>query len=140
MKKNKIRENCAICGCILHRDGEYAKPTLKGRSHATKHHFVAERFFGRTTNRKGEKREGIFDICPWDAENKTVVFCYECHEELLHNPIFLPSDINNLAELVRIRGLNEEEKTEDRKNIAGRIELLQEIISKGLSGLLSEEK
>ena len=35
---------CAICGCRLHRGGEYATPTTEGRSQATKHHYVAERF------------------------------------------------------------------------------------------------
>ena len=54
--KIKNIENCAICGCQLHRQGDYAKPTIKGRSHATKHHFIAECFFGRSANRKGEKK------------------------------------------------------------------------------------
>src|SRR5438874_2904736 len=26
-------ETCAICGCQLHRTGEYAQPTVLGRSH-----------------------------------------------------------------------------------------------------------
>ena len=40
---------------MLHRDGDYAKPNIKGRSHATKHHYVAERFFGRSSNREASK-------------------------------------------------------------------------------------
>jgi hypothetical protein len=39
----------------------------------------AERFFGR-----------IFDKCPWGVEGDTTILCYDCHEELLHNPVFLP--------------------------------------------------
>ncbi len=36
-------EHCAICNCQLHREqNTYARPTVKGRSHATKHHYVAE--------------------------------------------------------------------------------------------------
>jgi hypothetical protein len=66
----------------LHRSGEYAKPTVKGRSHATEHHYVAERFFGRSKNRRGEKREPIFKKCPWRVEGKAVIFCYECQERL----------------------------------------------------------
>jgi hypothetical protein len=43
-----MTEKCAICGCELHRiAGTYARPTVEGRSHASKHHFVSERFFGR---------------------------------------------------------------------------------------------
>jgi hypothetical protein len=55
----------------------------------TSHHYVAERFFGRSKNRRGQIREAIFPECPWDYEKRTVVLCYECHEELIHNPVFL---------------------------------------------------
>lgn len=82
-----MSERCAICGCDLHRDGEYAKPTIKGRSHATRHHFVAERFFGRSANRRGTQRSPIFKKCPWGVEKQSAVFCYECHEELIHYAI-----------------------------------------------------
>jgi hypothetical protein len=40
-----MSEHCAICGCQLHRQSSYAKPTIEGGSHASEHHFVAERFF-----------------------------------------------------------------------------------------------
>jgi hypothetical protein len=129
---SKKVEKCAVCGCPLHRDGDYAKPTVKGRSHATKHHYIPERFFGRSRNRLGTQREGIFDACPWDAEGKTVVFCYECHEELLHNPVFLPEDIEAFAKLVSDRGLAENGKTDTKQKISGRIKLLHEVIQRGL--------
>mgnify|MGYP001585946230 CR=1 FL=1 len=136
--KTKKEEFCAICGSRIHRKGDYAKPSIKGRSHATKHHFVAERFFGRSKNRRREKREGIFRECPWSFEGKTVIFCYECHEELLHNPVFLPNDIRLLSEIIKARGLNESEKGADRTQIAGRIKLLHETIEKGLRVLEDE--
>jgi len=136
MPAGKISETCAICGCRLHRCGEYAKPSIKGRSHATKHHYVAERFFGRSKNRPGTQHEKIFDKCPWSREGETGLFCYECHEELLHNPVFLPEDIRRLSELVKLRGLPEDFKTENRENIAERIKLLHEVISKGLQEAL----
>lgn len=131
-------EICAICGCLLHRDGDYAKPSLKGRSHATKHHYIPERFFGRSKNRKGTQRKPIFDTCPWDFEGKTAVFCYECHEELLHNPVMLPDDINAFSKLVQLMGLSENKKTEDRTKIAGRIKLMHKIISRGLKEMLND--
>jgi hypothetical protein len=71
-RESKV-ERCAICGCLLHRSGEYAKPTVKGRSHATEHHFVAERFFGRSKNRKGTVRPAIFRECPWNLESSCKV-------------------------------------------------------------------
>jgi len=132
---NRPSERCAICGCHLHRSGDYAKPTVLGRSHATKHHYVPERFFGRSKNRQGTQREGIFDVCPWDAEGKTVVFCYECHEELLHNPVFLPEDVEKFARLAADNGLCEEQKSDGRDKIAGRIKLLQKVIHHGLETL-----
>lgn len=133
---NRKLERCAICGCALHRSGEYGTPTTRGRSHATEHHYVAERFFGRSTNRRGTKRDGIFKVCPWDCEGKKEAYCYECHEELLHNPVLLPKDILGFAELVRTRGLNENEKTDDRSKLAGRIVLLHEVIALGVAQLL----
>ncbi len=125
-------EICSICGCMVHRSGEYAKPTIKGRSHATAHHFVAERFFGRSKNRPGDAREKIFESCPWNVEGLTAIYCYECHEELIHNPVFLPADIERFSAIVKDRGLSESSKTGQRTALAGRIKLLHEVIEAGL--------
>jgi hypothetical protein len=131
-----MAERCAICGCALHRKaGTYARLTIEGRSHATEHHFVSERFFGRSANRKGTKTEGIFEVCPWGHEGKTAVFCYECHEELLHNPVLLPEEIKRFAKLVRSRQLAEDQKPADRKKIAGRVALFHEVIARGLAAM-----
>ena len=135
-----MAERCLICGCIIHREGDYAQPTVKGRSHATSHHFVAERFFRRTKNRKKGKTKPIpvFVTCPWDVEGKAAVFCYECHEELVHNPVLLPKDLERLAALVRNRGLDEDAKTADRRKIGERVKLLHEAIARGLAAMLAE--
>jgi len=131
-----MTEHCAICGCPLHRtEGTYARPTIEGGGHATEHHYVPERFFGRSSNRRGTKTRGIFTACPWGHEGETAVFCYECHEELLHNPVLLPDDVERFAQLVQARGLAETGKTEDRTKIAGRIALLHEVIACGLAAI-----
>jgi hypothetical protein len=135
-----VAERCSICGCLLHRSGEYAKPTLLGRSHATDHHYVAERFFGRSKNRPGDVRDRAFASCPWNAEGRTATYCYECHEELLHNPIFTPSDIQAFASLVSLRGLAEETKPEGREKLAGRVKLLHEVIAAGLQATLEKDR
>jgi hypothetical protein len=136
MKRDSAIERCAFCNCILHRKAKtYALPTVEGRSHATKHHLIAERFFGRSTNRKGTKTKGVFDICPWDQEGITRVFCYECHEELLHNPIFLVEDIQRFSEIVKAWGFDEDEKPNDRAKLAGRVRLFHNALSIGLKGL-----
>lgn len=82
----------------------------------------------------------MFESCPWGHERESAVFCYECHEELIHNPTFLPSDIERFAALVKARGLAESLKPEDRAKLAGRIKLLHEVIEAGLVQLLSKEK
>lgn len=128
-------ESCVLCGCKLSRSGEYTTQTVTGRSHATRHNYVAERFFGRSANHKGMVLEPTFEKCPWSAEGKTAVFCYECHEMILHNPVLLPDDIARLAELVKQRGLNVDEMTSDRTKLASRIQLLHEVIQAGLTAL-----
>lgn len=135
-----MAERCAVCGCELHRTrGTYARATVEGRSHATRHHFVAERFFGRSANRRGTKTKGVFASSPWGHEGESAVFCYECHEELLHNPVLLPEDVACFADLVRSRGLSEDRKTSDRSRLAGRIALLREVIARGLKALHEEQ-
>ena len=135
-----MTELCAICGCQLHRTNKtYGSPTVEGRSHATSHHFVAERFFGRSSNRRGEITDGVFSSCPWGHEGETAVFCYECHEELLHNPVLLPGDVAVFAALVKQRGFAEEQKTLDRSRLGGRIQLLHEVLARGLASLVNEQ-
>jgi hypothetical protein len=74
------------------------------------------------------------------VQGQTGLYCYECHEELLHNPVFLPKDIEGLAVLVNVRGLAEENKPEDRRRIAGRIELLHDIIEAGIITLTETDR
>jgi hypothetical protein len=134
-------EHCAICGCELHRTaGTYACSSSEGRSHATEHHFVAKRFFGRSRNRTGKKTDPVFSSCPWGVEGQSAVFCYECHEELLHNPVLLPEDIARFAALVKARGLAEDTKTADRSRFAGRVRLLHEVIAKGIEALTKRDE
>ena len=131
-----MNETCSICGCELHRSGRYATPDIEGRSHATEHHFVAERFFGRSKNRSGDSRQPIFQESPWPVEGRKAVFCYDCHEELIHNPVYLPEDITNFAILVKRLQLNEEVKEASKDKLARRIELLHEVIKRGIRSLL----
>ncbi|MBN1931921.1 MAG: hypothetical protein JW786_09985 [Desulfobacterales bacterium] len=133
-------ENCQICGCIVHRTkNTYARPNVLGRSHASRHHYVPERFFGRSSNRKGTQREQIFDSCPWGHEREYAVFCYDCHEELLHNPILLPEDIERLSKIVEARGIGETNKTDSLNKLAERIKLFHEVIDRGLKEIEKEK-
>ena len=128
-------EPCSICGCSVHRKGEYARATVKGRSHATWHHLIAKRFFGRKANKRSGKIDAIFERKDWEAEQDKIVLCYDCHEVLLHNPIFLKKDLDRFRMLIKDHGFNETKKTESTRQLAGRIVLLHEIIEKGLEVL-----
>jgi hypothetical protein len=81
----------------------------------------------------------LFAISPWGHEGESEVFCYECHEELLHNPVLLPEDIRLFAELVELRGLSEKEESGDRSKIAARIALFHDVITRGLKIMHEEE-
>ena len=132
---NKV-ERCKLCGCKLHRGGGYAVPSVRGRTHATRHHYVAERFFGRSKNRRGSQRERVFVKCPWGLEGKSSIYCYDCHELLLHNPVLLPNDVERLREIIVARGYGERMKERGYRKLAGRIRLLHDAIDLGLDGLL----
>lgn len=141
MKRKQPTERCSFCECLLHRTkGTYALATTEGRSHATKHHLVPERFFGRSSNRRGTQAEGIFELCPWDQEGITKVFCYECHEELLHNPVLLEQDVQSFNGLIRQRGLMEETKTDDRRKSAARVRLFHDVLVEGLKALHAQTR
>lgn len=130
------KDKCAICGCLLERRrGVYGMPSKEGREFPSRHHYVAERFFGRSGNRRGETRKGLFGSCPWGVEGQHTLFCYDCHEELLHNPVLLPQDVARFKELVADRGLAERRKPGSRTKLAGRVMLFHEIIEAGLRAL-----
>ncbi len=127
-------EKCAICGCKLNRNGNYATSTVEGRAHATEHHLVAKRFFGKSG------KIGIFEKCPWKLRGEYKVLCYECHEILLHNPVFTPEDIVAFAELVKLRKLDEPAKIDSYEKLAMRVQLLHEVIESGIKILKKETK
>ena len=136
-KAAAVVERCALCGCAVHRSGRYATEDSEGRSHATQHHYVAERFFGRSSNRKGTQKTPIFPTCPWGLEGRSDVYCYECHELVLHNPVLLPDDVAAFGRLIRERSLDEQVKGDSLQKVAGRVELFHEVIVAGLKVLTS---
>jgi hypothetical protein len=131
-----MNERCGLCGCQVHRAGSYGVPSVLGRSHATRHHYVAERFFGRSANRRGSQREPVFAKCPWDFEGKLSIYCYDCHEVLLHNPVLLPNGIKRLRKIIVALGYGERKKERGYRKLAGRIRLLHDVIDAGLTSVL----
>jgi len=60
------------------------------------------------------------------------VFCYECQEILLHNPVFTRENILALADLVKQDHLDEPKKNRTNEKLGGRVRLLHEVIELGL--------
>ncbi len=140
-RKTRTNERCSLCGYRLFRgNGKYAGSTPEGRSHATEHHFVAERFFGRSKSRPGTQRDRIFAACPWGLEGLSDVYCYECHELVFHNPVLTPEDVEVFAALVRARGLGESTKPGTHRKLIGRIMLFREIIAAGLASVQRRQR
>jgi hypothetical protein len=135
-----MSKKCAICGCKIHTGGNYAADTVQGRSHTSKHHYVADRFYGHSKNNPAKHRTAIFTYDRWKVEGKTEIFCYDCHEELLHNPVLLPEDVSGFTKLVKSHRLNEKKKTKSKEKLAGRIELLHKALALGINKLLEDDK
>ena len=138
--RNDKDEHCAICGCALcSKKDTYGKATLEGRGHRSRHHHIAERFFGRSKTRKpGTERPAILKESDWPKYDAPVILCYECHEELIHNPILLKEDLEKFKELVDRDGSSEKEKECSRGKIARRIILFHKVIETGLKQLLEK--
>ena len=58
---------------------------------------------------------------------------------MLHNPVFTRDDVKLFKELVKLRCLDEDEKTEDRSKLGGRVKLFHEVISAGLRSVHDAE-
>jgi len=59
---------------------------------------------------------------------------------MLHNPVLLEEDVVLFAELIRLRGLQEDLKTEDRTKLAGRVRLFHDVFAAGLRALHELER
>lgn len=135
-----MQQNCALCGCeLVRKKGVYGDASIEGRSHASKHHFVPERLFGRSGNCPKTLKTPVFAKCPWNQEGKSQPYCYDCHEVMLHNPVLLPQDIQSFAALIQNRGLGETKKADGYEKLAGRLMLFHEIIAAGLASLSTQQ-
>ena len=74
-------KHCALCECEL-TTGDYGH----NPSHITGHHRIARRLEGWVANLK-------------TLEGEQLLLCYECHEEVLHNPVLLPGMEQQIAKL-----------------------------------------
>ena len=129
-------ERCRLCGCRVHRGGPYAAPTIEGRSCASEHHLCGRALPWALENLTWRPACQDFRNVSVGIRRKVAVYCYECGEKLLHNPVIIEADIERFAQLVRLRALNEDAKPAARQKMVGRIRPLYEVIDAGLSVLI----
>ncbi|HEY9205431.1 MAG TPA: hypothetical protein VIO58_05870 [Candidatus Methanoperedens sp.] len=106
---------CQLCKTPL-KEGNlgYAYGTSEGLTHLSRHHIFPKRLKKYFTNDEIQK---IFHI---DNPSSSMVFCYECHEEILHNIILNDSMVAMLSTLL------------DRKDKKTKIKIIHEILKKGI--------
>ena len=94
-------DHCALCG-IEFTTGAYA--TKNGRFHGSEHHLFPARFKKFHVSQRSLAKKLNIESQDFDS----VHLCYECHEELLHNPVFTTKMIKELSQLMR--GMSFEDK------------------------------
>ena len=88
-------DRCVLCGIKFTTGGVYA--TESGRHNRSEHHLFPARFekFGISQRSLAKK----LNVETQDFDS--VHLCYECHEELLHNPVFTTKMIKGLSHLMK---------------------------------------
>jgi len=90
-----------LCGIEVTTSGVYA--TENGQHYRSKHHLVPNRFNKyRISQRSLAKKLNVET-----GDFISILLCYECHEELLHNPVFTTKMIKELSHLMRGKSLED---------------------------------
>ena len=104
---------CVLCG-IEFTTGAYA--TESGRYNKSEHHLFPTRFKKYGISQRSLAKKLNVETRDFDS----VHLCYECHEELLHNPVFTSKMIKGLSHLMR------------GKDLEGRVITLSRVIELGI--------
>jgi len=94
-------DHCMLCGIEYPTGVVYASE--HGRRSRGRHHLFPRRF-----EKRGISQEKLAKKL--DVETRDLGFvhlCYECHEELLHNPVFTTKMIKELSHLMRGKSLED---------------------------------
>ena len=100
-------DHCILCG-IEFTTGAYA--TENGRYNRSEHHLFPARFKKYHISQRSLAKKLNLESQDFDS----VHLCYECHEELLHNPVFTTKMIKELSHLMRGKGLEDKATTLSR--------------------------
>ncbi len=93
-------EHCMLCG-IEFTTGAYA--TENGQYNRSEHHLFPTRFEKYYISQRSLAKKINVESQDFDS----VHLCYECHEELLHNPVFTTKMIKELNHLMRGKSLED---------------------------------
>ena len=98
--KKETTDHCMLCG-IEFTSGAYA--TENGRYNRSEHHLFPLRFKKYRISQRSLAKKLNVETQDFDS----VHLCYECHEELLHNPVFTTKMIEELSHLMKGKRLED---------------------------------
>ena len=93
--------HCMLCGTKFSTKGVYA--TKNGQYNRSEHHLFPARFKKYHISQRSLAKKLNVESRDFDS----VHLCYECHEELLHNPVFTTKMIKELSHLMRGKSLED---------------------------------
>lgn len=93
-------DHCMLCR-IEFTTGVYA--TESGRYNRSEHHLFPARFKKYRISQRSLAKKLNVETQAFHS----VYLCYECHEELLHNPVFTTKMIKELSHLMRCKSLKD---------------------------------
>jgi len=94
-------DHCVLCGIKFSTKGVYA--TESGRYNRSEHHLFPTRFKKYRISQRSLAKKLNVGTQDFDS----VHLCYECHEELLHNPVFTTKMIKELSHLMKGKSLED---------------------------------
>ena len=104
----ETKSQCMLCGIEYATGVVYASE--HGRRSRGRHHLFPRRFEKRGMSQEGLARK-------LDVETRDLGFvhlCYECHEELLHNPVLTIKMLDELSHLIKGKSLEDKVVTLSR--------------------------
>jgi uncharacterized CHY-type Zn-finger protein len=117
-------DHCMLCGIEFPKTGVYAEKTESGQHYRAEHHLIPKRFEKYHISQRSLAKKlnvGTQDFVP-------VYLCYECHEELLQNPVFTTEMIKELSHLIK------------GKSLEDKVVILSHVIELGIREAIKEEE
>lgn len=115
------KKHCSLCGILLvegNPNNNYGKQNAM--DYISRHHAIPVRFKEYFSEKNLSTNFGITDL------NLRFDFCYECHEEVLHNLVVNENIIQSLSKLFH------------KKSKQEKIRILHEVLKEGVSQLLNK--